>query len=507
MSKSLPAQPSLRQLKIQAKDLLQAFEDSQPEAISRFTQATGRSGCPEPKLNDAHLVLAREYGFPNWTALKKEVERLEKQVEESLGNQFRDAVRSGNVSVVEALLKNHSALQCRVNDPLFDFGGSGILNAVNRKDRPMIDALLKAGANLNQKSKWEAGGFGVLDRVEDELGNYLISRGAEVDIHAAAHLGKTDRICALLDENPALVNAPGGDGGTPLHFARNVEVAELLLERGADVTMRDKDHNSTAAMWRINNKAVLYRLIEAGSPIDIFMACVHGDRALAERALREDPDCLSAFLAHAKGEGKFASDTGGNIYNWEVGHAVRPIPVAARLGHRALADFLLVKASPTERLIAYCLTGNRQAVEQLLSTESNLIAHLTKDEARALPDAVHFRDRESARLMLDAGFPITAKGVDGGDCLGLAAWHGDEEFVRQAIEKGASLENKDNNYSSTPLDWACHGSLHCWDRGKGNYPEVVKALIRGGANAQKQSELKKTGTTGWASPTTIEAFP
>ena len=81
---------------------------------------------------------------------------------------------------------------------------------------------------------------------------------------------------------------------------------------------------STAAMWQVRNRDVLYRLIGAGSPIDIYMACVHGDLDLAKRALQEDPDCLSAYVAHDRGDGKFAPDTGGNHYNWTIGHAARP---------------------------------------------------------------------------------------------------------------------------------------------------------------------------------------
>ena len=123
-------------------------------------------------------------------------------------------------------------------------------------------------------------------------------------------------------------------------------------------------------MWLIKNKPVLYRLIEAGSPIDIFMACVHGDIALAERALREDPACMSAFISHANGQGKFASDTGGNIYNWEIGHAARPIPVAADFGHRALVDFLLGQASPAERLVACCLMGDKEAGNRIVRRSS-----------------------------------------------------------------------------------------------------------------------------------------
>src|SRR6266446_4096871 len=55
----LPERANLEQLKKQAKSLLAAARSQEPNAIA---------------LHDAQLVLAREYGFKSWTALKQEVE-------------------------------------------------------------------------------------------------------------------------------------------------------------------------------------------------------------------------------------------------------------------------------------------------------------------------------------------------------------------------------------------------------------------------------------------------
>ena len=38
---------------------------------------------------------------------------------------------------------------------------------------------------------------------------------------------------ALIKADPALVNAKGGDGKRPLHYARTIEIARFLLDRGA----------------------------------------------------------------------------------------------------------------------------------------------------------------------------------------------------------------------------------------------------------------------------------
>ena len=52
-----------------------------------------------------------------------------------------------------------------------------------------VDPAGLVGANINARTQWWAGGFGVLDLAPLHLTEYLISRGAHIDIHAAARLG------------------------------------------------------------------------------------------------------------------------------------------------------------------------------------------------------------------------------------------------------------------------------------------------------------------------------
>ena len=113
-----------------------------------------------------------------------------------------------------------------------------LIAAVQRNNREMIDALLDAGADINARTKWWAGSFGVLDLSTPELSAYLIERGASVDVHAAARLGMLDRLNELVAADPSLVHARGGDGQTPLHFAATIEIAAYLLDHGADINAR-----------------------------------------------------------------------------------------------------------------------------------------------------------------------------------------------------------------------------------------------------------------------------
>ena len=75
MSASLPAAPSLEQLRKQAKDLLRAHRAGDPDAAARV--AAHHPHPDEPlKLTGAQLVVAREHGFASWPRLRAYVERV-----------------------------------------------------------------------------------------------------------------------------------------------------------------------------------------------------------------------------------------------------------------------------------------------------------------------------------------------------------------------------------------------------------------------------------------------
>ena len=77
------------------------------------------------------------------------------------------------------------------------------------------------------------------------MASFLIGRGAVPEIHHAVRLEMVDEVRRMLAADPDSIHARGGDGQLPLHFAQTVEMAELLLNHGADVNARDVDHEST----------------------------------------------------------------------------------------------------------------------------------------------------------------------------------------------------------------------------------------------------------------------
>jgi len=83
MDKSLPARPSLEQLKKLAKDLIKAHEEKQPAALALIREhlpaAAGKTDEEIARdlfaLHDAQSVIARQHGFPSWNALREAVEK------------------------------------------------------------------------------------------------------------------------------------------------------------------------------------------------------------------------------------------------------------------------------------------------------------------------------------------------------------------------------------------------------------------------------------------------
>src|SRR4051794_25872772 len=149
-----------------AKELLRAARAGDAEAIARLRHV--RPDAAKFALADAQLVVAREGGFDSWPKLVKQLEQGELQ-------QFKRAVREGDAAMLRRLLKDSPRLRRKVNDPMFDFGGRAINAAASHREA--LDVLLDHGADVNLRSAWDKGPFGVLDFAPDDVARHLISRG------------------------------------------------------------------------------------------------------------------------------------------------------------------------------------------------------------------------------------------------------------------------------------------------------------------------------------------
>jgi hypothetical protein len=216
MSRSLPARPSLAQLKRQANELHQAHGLGKAAAAARiaahhprFRNADATTVLDGPfALADAQLVIAREYGSESWAALKHRVELAAELARFTPHPRFADAesaLRNGDLGRLRALLDAHPELvhaRTNLEPPYGYFTAATLLHHVawnpgQEKPVPsniieMTRLLLERGADPNAvtlgPSAGTTMGLIVTSRMASEanvsgpLMDLLLKYGARLDL-------------------------------------------------------------------------------------------------------------------------------------------------------------------------------------------------------------------------------------------------------------------------------------------------------------------------------------
>ncbi|HKT89884.1 MAG TPA: ankyrin repeat domain-containing protein [Candidatus Sulfotelmatobacter sp.] len=289
--KPLPPQADLDHLKYQARDLLKARSERDPQTAQRirefhprFKNATDASifGA-QFRLSDAQLTIARERGFASWPKLKRRVENpspaddltlpFQERIQDSAFRRAVDLLDAGGVEGLKAHLRSHPKLvHERVvfeggnyfqNPSLLEFAAE---NPIRHGKLPaniveIARLILDAGAKNDQATLDETLGLVCSGRVPRECGvqialidllcdygavperampsahgefeaaEALLRRGARLDLPAAAALGRVDDARRLLPG----ASAEDRHRGLALsaQFGRT-EVVRMLLDAGED---------------------------------------------------------------------------------------------------------------------------------------------------------------------------------------------------------------------------------------------------------------------------------
>jgi ankyrin repeat protein len=206
------------------------------------------------------------------------------------------AAERGHAAIVTALLKAGAY----VNPETWPHRETPLHWAATRGPPESVKALIEAGADVQALSNYGT----PLERASNEqIARLLIDAGADVNqrnqrwtwtaMHEAARSGQVWKVRLLLAEG-AKPNPP--TPSSPLHWAANREIADLLLDAGAALDSRDEMGNTPLhlnAFWGPDDGAAS-RLIEAGA--DVNAANHEGNTPLHRAVLLKRKPVVAALI-------------------------------------------------------------------------------------------------------------------------------------------------------------------------------------------------------------------
>jgi hypothetical protein len=405
---------------------------------------------------------------------------------------FRLAVQRHDTDELRRLLPFRDELRSIIDAPVFSFDSPALVHVAGSADVEIVDALLALGADPNRRSSWWAGGFHPLHSADGAVAERLIEGGAIPDACAAARLDRVDLLRSMLDADPSRVHERGGDGQTPLHFARSRAVADLLLDRDADIDATDRDHRSTPAQWMLGDAddpaksrvALARHLVDRGASVDIFLAAALGLTSRVREMLAGDASLLQ--LRTGRGVYGERPPSSHHIYFWTIGQNLTPLHAAVHFHQRETVEVMKEFASPTQRLLLACHAGDRAEALAITRANPRLVSSLTGDDRRALTNEAWLANAPAVELMLELGFDPavpSVSGPTGGTALHCAAWEGSVPCVEALLRHPAGralIATRDTQYGGTPLGWCCHGSLNCGNP-RADHAAVARLLMAAGA--------------------------
>jgi ankyrin repeat protein len=496
MSRQLPARPSLDHLKKQAKELLSSVREAEPQWVLLYRNYFPASDTPS--LSNAQLVLAREYGFESWNALKRHVLRaatngdLDEFVSLSLGGQLEGARKllpglgsavSSDLVASAIMGRTEAVMELVGDDPELLSGPIGKL------ERPLLTYVCY--------SRWI---------VDPEFGpdirrtcSALLEAGADPDSHFLVEwAGEPVRETALYGaagvlNDPALTKllldagADPNDGspedryaGEALYHASEFpgsnECLRLILEAGPSQSAKDYCIKRKLDFEDMEG-AKLY-LDHGANPNANFRRTALSHAILRGRSL----DILSLLLSY--GADPNARDMDGTTaygLSRRLGNKE-----AARLleEHGAKTDF-----APIDAILIAAAEGDENRAKELSARYPDAVAELKKQrdedqpgpESDVLHDMARLGNVTGLRTLLDLGLDPGLRNGFTETPLHWACLSGRPDATRLLIERGAPLDVVERNHGGDPLGWAIWGSVN-WKEPHGDYAGTIRTMLEAGAS-------------------------
>ncbi len=245
-TRTLPDEPSLAQLREQAKELLDSYLAGNDAAVTEVERFHRNANPADFALADAQRVLARAYSFSSWPSLENHVDGVKFEA-------LLAAAEAGDPLAVRRLAEARLDL---LNPHIADFRDGALRRAVQCRNQELTRILMQLGGNarvgswphLDATSPYAIAVdreyteiVATIEREEDNRRERLSHDGtpssAAIDeLRQAIAEGRAAEAIALMEADPALIGACDVYGVTPLHLAawkHDPAMVGWLLDHGA----------------------------------------------------------------------------------------------------------------------------------------------------------------------------------------------------------------------------------------------------------------------------------
>jgi ankyrin repeat protein len=477
----LPSEPSLQQLRHQARDLQHAVRSGDQDALAEVAQRhpAGRpddaaaAGFP---LSAAQLVVARRYDFPSWARLRRYVEVVERY------SRFPERMASaGPSSPADEFLRlaclyylddqpGHWAQAHQILLASPEITQASVYAAAAAADVPRLAAHLAGDPGAARRPggpfRCEPLFYLAYARHDPEIGQTAVLTAARMLLEAGADPNAGYLWHGLPTPFTVLTGVFGEGELGPVRQPRHphsLALARLLLEAGANPNDGQALYNR---MFEPGNDH-LELLFEFGlgtgdgGPWKARM----GDALdTPEQMVRGD---LRWAITHGMTERvRLFVEHGVDIVS-PFGDGITPAERAATTGHPDLVRYLVAHGatapnlSPGQRFVAAALAADQATVTELRAAHPG-VADAVRGARPALIvwAAVHGRPG-SVELLAGLGFDVNAKGRSDAPeedpwqtALHVAAGEGQLDLARSLLRLGADPDIRDKRFSGTPLGWA-----------------------------------------------------
>ena len=390
------------------------------------------------------------------------------------------ACKEGHESVVSVLLNNGADPNKLIRAHYLSLP---LQIAVYSGNAMIVDILLKRGAKLNQPA-----GEPLL---------HTACRGA-AECEIACEVGETRSVehtlstVRLLLQYGLDVNAISDDRETALYRAcktQQLQVAQILLEAGADVNLKSNGCYPLMAACEAGNLELINLLIKAGADVK----CSESDNGTCLHALVNAYSSITRSPKAADSVSKLdivntirSLLEGGVDVNARCLRGETALYRASEAGHEYIVRSLLESGAETSSstsrcpLYAACERGYTQSNPQMETT--------TNSDKYPLLIACKGKFRGTAIMLLKHGADANVS-KDKWTPLKLASANGDVELVKQLLRHGADV-NQMQNVSNTALHVAV---IHyCRSLGNEDFVNVVQTLLKNGAEINARNDGGET---------------